>query len=290
MHSMTGFGQAAGENGRYRVSVTLRGVNHRFLDLSLRGLEDRELEPALRELVASRLSRGRVEATFEIVAVGPRRVEIGVDEEAVRSLRALTDRLADQGLVARQIGVGDLLRLPELVLLEAGDPEWCEDDRKLLLELTAEALEQLLAARATEGGQLRRAIEERLAALGAIAGELRELRAGKGEEMARQLEERIAEIVRDRVDADRIALEAAILVDKSDVAEELDRLESHLDHLRAILDQEGGVGKRLDFLAQEIFRELNTVAAKCRDSEMTQRVVEGKTLCEQIREQVQNVE
>ena len=89
---------------------------------------------------------------------------------------------------------------------------------------------------------------------------------------------------------DRVALRGQPTPIVTDVAEELDRLESHLDHLRAILEQDGGIGKRLDFLAQEIFRELNTVAAKCRDSEMTQRVVEGKTLCEQIREQVQNVE
>ena len=186
--------------------------------------------------------------------------------------------------------LGDLLRLPEVVRLEAGDPEWSDGDRELLLSLTDRALDQLIAARATEGAQLRRAIEERLVGLGTIAGELKALRAGKSVEMARQLEQRIADVVRDQVDADRIAQEAAILVDKSDVAEELDRLESHLDHLRAILDQEGGIGKRLDFLAQEIFRELNTVAAKCRDSEMTQRVVEGKTLCEQVREQAQNVE
>ena len=290
MHSMTGFGQAAGQNERYRIGVTLRGVNHRFLDLALRGLDDRELEPALRELVAARLARGRVEATFEIAPVGPRRIEIGVEEEAVRSLRALTDDLADRGLVAGRLEIGDLLQLPEVLRLEAGDPEWGADDRRLLLELAGEALEQLIAARATEGRSLRRAIEERLAGLGSIAAELRALRAGKSEEMARQLRERIAEIARDLVDGDRVAQEAAILADKTDVAEELDRLESHLAHLRAILAEEGSLGKRLDFLAQEIFRELNTVAAKCRDSEMTQRVVEGKTLCEQIREQVQNVE
>ena len=290
MHSMTGFGQAAGENERYRIGVTLRGVNHRFLDLSLRGLDDRELEPALRDLVASRLARGRLEANVEIVSMGPRQVEIGVEEEAVRSLRALTDELADRGLVGRRLEIGDLLRLPEVLRLEASDPDWSAEDKELLLALAGEALEQLVAGRATEGEKLRAMIEERLDGLGTIAGELRTLRAGRSEEMARQLGERVAEIARDAVDADRIAQEVAILVDKTDVAEELDRLESHLDHLRSILDQEGSIGKRLDFLAQEIFRELNTVAAKCRDSEMTQRVVEGKTLCEQIREQVQNVE
>ncbi len=290
MHSMTGFGQAAGENERYRIGVTLRGVNHRFLDLSLRGLDDRELEPAFRDLVASKLSRGRVEANVEIATVGPRRFAITVEEEAVRALRSLTDGLAESGLISDRLEIGDLLRLPEVLRLEAGDPEWSAADKELLLVVAGEALEQLLAARTTEGGKLRAMIEERLDGLGTINRELRTLRAGKSAETARNLGERIAEIARDVVDPDRIAQEVAILADKTDVAEELDRLESHLDHLRAILDQEGSIGKRLDFLAQEIFRELNTVAAKCRDSEMTQRVVEGKTLCEQIREQVQNVE
>ncbi len=289
MHSMTGFGQSAGENERYRIGVTLRGVNHRFLDLSLRGL-DKELEPPFRDLVASRLARGRVEATVEIAPVGPRRFEVGVEEEAVRALRSLTDELAASGLISGRLEIGDLLRLPELLRLEASDPDWSADDQELLLELAGEALEQLVAARATEGAKLRALIEERLDGLGTISGELRTLRAGKSAEMAARLGERIAEIARDVADADRVAQEVAILADKTDVAEELDRLESHLDHLRSILDQEGSIGKRLDFLAQEIFRELNTVAAKCRDSEMTQRVVEGKTLCEQIREQVQNVE
>ncbi len=292
MHSMTGYGQATGENQRYRIHVTLRGVNHRYFDLVLRGLEKlRELEPEVRDLLSSRLARGRVEAHFELVPMAPRQAEVGVEEDVVRSLRALCDRLADDDLISPQLNFGDLLRLPEVIQLEIADPEWRAEDGELLLRLTSEAVDQLVAARAAEGEKLHRILEQRCVALEAVVGELRELRAGSTREMAEQLEERIVELLDGRLPDDgRVAQEVAFLVDRSDVAEELDRLGSHLEHLRTILARSGSIGKRLDFLAQEVFRELNTLAAKCRDGALTRVVVEGKSLCEQIREQVQNVE
>ena len=292
MHSMTGFGQASDENQRYRIHVTLRGVNHRYLDLMLRGLEkQRELEPAIRDLLGSRLARGRVEAGFDLAPVAPRQARVSVEEEAVRALRELCDGLAERGWISPRLDLGDLLRLPEVVKLEVGDPEWRDEDRELLLRLTGEAADQMVAARADEGARLRTVLEERCAALEELVVELRALRAGSSREMANQLEKRVVELLEGRLPDDgRVAQEVAFLVDRSDVAEELDRLGSHLEHLRAMLTRDGSIGRRLDFLAQEVFRELNTLAAKCRDSALTRVVVEGKSLCEQIREQVQNVE
>ncbi|MEE8524169.1 MAG: YicC/YloC family endoribonuclease [Thermoanaerobaculia bacterium] len=292
MRSMTGYGQAAGENQRYRINVTLRGVNHRYLDLVLRGLEKlRELEPEIRDLMTARLARGRVEVHFDLVAVAPRRAEVGVEEDVVRSLRALCDRLAERGWISPRLELGDLLRLPEVIKLEVGDPEWRPEDLELLLRLAAEAADQLVGARALEGAKLRRILEQRCDALEKLVDELRSLRAGSTREMADQLEKRIGEILGGRLPDDgRMAQEVAFLVDRSDVAEELDRLGSHLEHLRTMLARDGAIGKRLDFLAQEVFRELNTLAAKCRDGALTRVVVEAKSLCEQIREQVQNVE
>ncbi len=292
MRSMTGFGQAAGENARFRMSVTLRGVNHRFLDIVLRAPEVlRDLEPALRELLAVELRRGRVEVLFNLEAVGARQVSVGVDRELVTSLRGLCDELAEGGLISPKLDFGDLLRLPAALQLEVRDPEWQPDDSELLLGLVGEALAQLVAARCTEGAKLRRVIEERLEALRQLVEGLAARRAGIAEELATQLRQRIAELLAgDLPDDSRLMQEVALLVDRSDVAEELDRLESHFEHMGSVLEEAGSIGKRLDFLAQEILRELNTVGSKCRDSEMIQQVVEGKTLCEQVREQVQNVE
>ena len=292
MRSMTGFGQAAGETEHFQMTVTLRGVNHRYLDLSLR-LRDglRPVEPALRELLTARLWRGRVEVSLEVAAVGNRDVEVEIDEEVAAGLRARCDDLRRRGVIDGDLELGDLLRLPDVVKLEVRDPEWSDGDQEALLEVTGRALDQMIAARATEGGKLAAVLRERLAGLGELRARLAERGAGMAGELAASLRQRISELLADgQMDEDRLAQEVAYLVDRSDVREELDRLQSHLEHFASMMDQDGSVGKRLDFLTQEIFRELNTLGAKCRDSEMTRWVLDAKVLCEQLREQVQNVE
>ncbi len=292
MHSMTGFGQATRETEGFRLAVTLRSVNHRFLDLSLRLREEaRGAEPALRELFSSRLTRGRLEANVDVAPMGAPPAAVVVEEELVQSLRALADDLAARGLIASGLAFGDLLRLPEVVRLETRGPEWTPAEQEALLEAASRALDELVAGRATEGEQLFGVLERRLEALGEIVVQLGERRGGIGEELAASLRRRLDELLAGAgPDEDRLAQEVAILVDRSDVTEELDRLLSHLEHFRGLMAGDGGVGKRLDFLCQEIFRELNTVGSKCRDREMTRLVVDAKALCEQLREQVQNVE
>ena len=291
MRSMTGFGQASGESERFRMTVTLRGVNHRFLDLSLRLRDDlRPLEPALRELLGSRLHRGRVEVTLEVAGLAAREVEVTIDRRVAEAVKATCDELADRGVISGGLELRDLLRLPEVVKVDVRDPEWTAADREALLAVAAEALEQMVAARAAEGDKLRRALDERLAALSELTGQLaRRWRAMAGD-LAPSLRQRIAQLALETPDEDRLAQEVAYLVDRADVSEELDRLQSHLDHFRSIMAADGSLGKRLDFLSQEILRELNTLGSKCRDSEMTRRVLDGKVLCEQLREQVQNIE
>ncbi len=292
MRSMTGFGQASGESERFRMTVTLRGVNHRFLDLSLRLRDElRRQEPALRELLSSKLWRGRVEASVEAVALASRDVQVAIDRDVAGAVRALADDLTAAGVISGELAFGDLLRLPEVVRLAIKDPEWTVADRDMLLRVTAEALGQMIEARTLEGEKLAAALAERIDGLRGLAGVLSERWQELPGELAAALRRRISELLAgDAVDQDRLAQEVAYLVDRSDVSEELDRLQSHLDHFRSIMSQDGSVGKRLDFLTQEILRELNTLGAKCRDSEMTRRVLDAKVLCEQLREQVQNVE
>ena len=292
MRSMTGFGQAASENERFRITVTLRGVNHRFLDLSFR-LRDtmRAFEPALREVLAKQLSRGRVEISVETEAVGARVVDVSIDQEVAAAVSSACEALRERGVVTGPLEIADLLRLPEVVRLRADDPEWSAEDRQLLLQVTAEALTQLVSARATEGDKLVAALDERLDGLRDLATRLSGRWEGMAGEISDTLRARIAELLaREKLDEDRLAQEVAYLVDRSDVCEELDRLQSHLDHFRAVMAEQGSIGKRLDFLTQEIFRELNTLGAKCRDSEMSRWVLDGKVFCEQLREQVQNIE
>lgn len=291
MRSMTGFGQAAKETERFRVTVTVRGVNHRFLDLSLRLREEhRLLESAIRELITSRQERGRVELAVDVEALGAQTFEVEIDDSLVSALHALGQKLTARGWISGQLEFGDLLKIPELIRLRARDPEWTDEDKALWLEVVATALDEFVAAREVEGKALYEVLAERREELAELVVRLRDRRAALPEEMARSLKQRISELVGETLDEDRVAQEVVLLVERSDVAEELDRLRSHLDHFRSIMDQRGSVGKRLDFLSQEIFRELNTVGSKCRDSDMIRWVLDAKVLCEQIREQVQNVE
>ncbi len=292
MRSMTGFGQAEGSNRRHAVAVVLRGVNHRYLDLALRLREEhRASEAALRELLAEELYRGRVEVSVEATTLDDRPVEVSVDEDLVRALHAACRELQAQGLLTAGLTVGDLARLPELLRVRQLPDVWDGEDHALLLEVARGALRQFVDGREHEGGKLRAVLSDRLGELEQAAARLRGRRHQVTRELGESLRRRLRELLADQpVAEERLAQEAALLVDRSDIVEELDRLASHCEHFRAVMGEPEAIGKRLDFLTQEIFRELNTLGAKCRDAEMIRSVVDAKVLCEQLREQVQNVE
>jgi uncharacterized protein (TIGR00255 family) len=292
MRSMTGYGEASGENARHGVTVSLRAVNHRFLDLQLRLGEDlRASEAALRDLIAREVARGRLEARVEVRSVAERKATVQVHMGVIREAHTAIHQLVEAGLVERGLAAGDLLRLPEAFRVELEREEWGEEDGELLLAVARDAVAQLVASRETEGASLILAMEEKLKGIQEAVDRLDALRGSVREEIATALRRRLAELLGvQTLDEARLAQEVALLVDRSDVSEEIDRLRSHLEHFRGVTRETAAAGKRLDFLTQEIFRELNTLGAKCRNAEMTRAVLDAKVLCEQIREQVQNVE
>jgi uncharacterized protein (TIGR00255 family) len=292
MRSMTGYGEASGENARHAITVSLRAVNHRFLDVQLRiGEELRAGEAALRELLGREIERGRVEARVEVKPLAERKVEVQVHMGVIRAAHAATHKLVEDGLIERGLAAGDLLRIPEAFRVDVAAGEWEAEDQKLLLRVARDAVAQLVAARELEGGKLVAVLEERLRGLDEVVARLDAMRTNLREEIAATLRRRLAEMLGAQpLDEARLAQEVALLADRSDVSEEIDRLRSHIDHFRAVTREAGAVGKRLDFLTQEIFRELNTLGAKCRNAEMTKAVLDAKVTCEQMREQVQNVE
>ncbi len=292
MRSMTGYGEASGENARHGVSVSLKAVNHRFFDLALRlGDELRPNEQALRDLLGKEISRGRVEVRIEVRPVAERKATVQVNMGVIREAHAAVHQLVEAGLVNHGLSAGDLLRIPEAFRVDVASDEWGAEDGELLLRVAGEALAQLVGGREVEGANLAAVLEERIRALDVIVVRLDELRGPVREELGASLRRRLEELLTGQsVDETRVAQEVALLVDRSDVSEEIDRLRAHLEHFRTILRDGGPAGKRLDFLTQEIFRELNTLGAKCRNSEMTRAVLDAKVLCEQLREQVQNVE
>jgi uncharacterized protein (TIGR00255 family) len=292
MRSMTGFGQASGENRRHAVSVAVRAVNHRFLDVQVRLADElRAVEAALRERIAAHVARGRLEARVDVRPLGERPARVQVHMGVVRAAHAATHELVAQGLLAGELSAGDLLRLPEAMRVELEPEQWDAEDDRLLLAVADQALAQLAAAREHEGRNLAAVLERRLDELAEVAGRLDALRRPARDELAAGLARRVTEALTEHpLDPARLAQEVALLADRSDVQEELDRLGAHLQHFRELMASGEAAGKRLDFLTQEIFRELNTLGAKCRHTAMVRAVLDGKVLCEQLREQVQNVE
>jgi uncharacterized protein (TIGR00255 family) len=292
MRSMTGYGEASGENARHGVTVSLRAVNHRFLDLQLRLDEGlRGSEAALRDLIAREVVRGRLDARVEVRSVAERKASVQVHMGVIHEAHKAIHQLVEAGLVERGLAAGDLLRLPEAFRVELEREEWGDEDGELILSVARDAMTQLVASRETEGASLVIAMEEKLLGIQEAVDRLDALRGSVREEMAAALRRRLAELLGAQpLDEARLAQEVALLVDRSDVSEEIDRLRSHLEHFRGVTRETAAAGKRLDFLTQEIFRELNTLGAKCRNAEMTRAVLDAKVLCEQIREQVQNVE
>jgi uncharacterized protein (TIGR00255 family) len=292
MRSMTGYGEASGENARHGITVSLRAVNHRFLDLQLRiGEELRGSEAALRDAIGKEVSRGRVEARVEVRSVAERRASVQVNMGVIREAHVAVHQLVDAGLIDRGLSAGDLMRLPEAFRVDLESEEWTPEDEELLLQAARGAIAQLVASREREGASLVAIMDEKLRAVEEAVAKLDILRGPVREEMAAALKRRLAELLAGQaLDETRVAQEVALLVDRSDVSEEIDRLRSHVEHFRAVMREGAAAGKRLDFLTQEVFRELNTLGAKCRNAEMTRAVLDAKVLCEQIREQVQNVE
>lgn len=301
MRSMTGFGQATGENRSHAVTVSLRGVNHRYLEIKLR-LDDeyRPSETALRELLQSELFRGRVDASVEVRRLQEREAAVEVHRGVVRAAHAAFRELVEEGLLTQELTAGDLIRLPEAVSVRVAPDRWDREDHELMLEVARRALVEMSRARAGEGERLAVFLAGHVDSLERHVRRLEGLREGAVEEIASGLEERIRRLLAQRLpdldaelDRARLAQEVAILADRSEVREELDRLVSHIAQFRDITrsgESPGSVGRRLDFVCQEIFRELNTLGAKCRNAEMGRVVLDAKSVAEQLREQVQNVE
>lgn len=287
IHSMTGFAVQTRDLGPISLHLELRSVNSRYLDLSFRIVEDlRQAEPAIREQIAARLTRGKVEC----------RLNLHVNDAAPRSLalnNALLGQLTEaQAAVRRQfpdaapMSVGEVLRWPGML---ADDSLAFEQMQPVIAELAKAALDELIATRRREGDKLAAMIRERVARM----RELVAVATPRMPAIVAEFQDKLTARLRDAVaslDEDRVRQEVALFAQRIDVAEELTRLSTHLDEVERILKAGGAAGKRLDFLMQELNREANTLASKSAATDITGIAMELKVLIEQMREQVQNIE
>lgn len=287
--SMTGFARTEATGPWGTLVCELRSVNHRFLEIGFR-LPDalRGLEGDFRRLAQASLKRGKVDCTFSIRAIVAGEAAIDLDPGALDRVIAAVGRVAPRLGAAGSVNVLDILRWPG-VLRDAGsdgrDQALLDAARKLLQD----SLDELSATRLREGERLRDLIEQRCRAL---TGYVATVRSRAPEIRARaqaKLQERLAELGV-TIDEGRIEQEIAILLQRLDADEELDRLSGHLEETRRIIASNEPAGRRLDFLMQELNREANTLSSKSQDLETTRIAVEMKVAIEQMREQVQNIE
>lgn len=288
IRSMTGFARVERQYEFGRLSWEMRSVNHRYLDFGLRLPEEfRPMEPDIRQRVGEIISRGKIEATLRFFeAQGATGSGLQLNLPLARQLISVHAEFVQLAGVEQQPNFSQLLKWPGLIEEKRPDPEPL---REAAMELLLDATHELQAARGREGEQMAVAVRERLEGITVLTTQLKgwlpEIRDGLRQRML----DRIGDLPQP-LDPGRLEQEVAMLAQKIDVDEELDRLDAHVGEVHRVLDLDEPVGRRLDFLMQEFNRESNTLSSKSIDQRTTQAAVDLKVLIEQMREQIQNVE
>jgi uncharacterized protein (TIGR00255 family) len=293
--SMTGVASLTRDDESTAISVTVRAVNHRFLDLQLRLPPSlATLEPRVRAIVQQRVARGRVEVSVSIQQRRAPALEVELNEAFLDALGAALDRARERGIIAGPLTPGDLLRFPQALAIR----EKAEEDGNVVgataekvEEAIAAALDDLDAMRTQEGSYLRADLDARRQELSSLYDRVAQAATAGLEVLQNRLMERARELRADALaDESAIAQEIAKFVGRSDITEEVVRFRGHLDHWRALSDSPEPCGRKLDFLLQEMNREVNTTGAKAEGPAVSELIVSLKAELEKMREQVQNVE
>lgn len=293
--SMTGFASLTRDDENATIGVTVRAVNHKFLDLQLRIPPSlAPIESRLRALTQKRVGRGRIEVSVNIVQRRVPTLEVQLNESFLEALAAALDRARERGYVAGIMTPGDLLRFPQALSITERAEEPQGTDEQLagrVEEAVAAALDELDTMRVREGGYLRADLDARRAILAELFERASVAAEGGIAGLRCRLEERVRELRADALaDEASIAQEIAKFVGRSDITEEVVRFRGHLEHWRALSEAPEPCGRKLDFLLQEMNREVNTVGSKAEGPAVSEVIVALKAELEKMREQVQNVE
>jgi uncharacterized protein (TIGR00255 family) len=293
IRSMTGFAQAKGQvNGQMNFTLSLKSVNHRYLDLHFRMPSDNDgLEMKLRRILKEKLARGHVELSLNVERGGTE--NFALNRELVGGYVQAFRAAAAEFQVHSELDLNAVLRFPGA--LEAGAAPQNQELESAVLAKVDEALKQLNAMREEEGRGIERELRQRMVQLKKAGEGVRKHRQVVLQTYTEKLKTRLQELMGSQADPERILQEAALLVDRSDIQEELVRLETHVDHFVGLLDQTGEIGKKMDFLLQEMNREANTLLSKTSGLagealNITEMGLAMKAEIEKAREQVQNIE
>ena len=289
--SMTGYGRAGALLHGRDIKVELRSVNARFFEYSSRLPRSCAfLEDKLKKLVASKVSRGKVELNLSIQTVTAADTVVTVNWQLAQGYRAALNAMSERMDLKNDVTAGMLARFPD-VLTQTAAPTDEEELWQDVQSVAEQAIEAFVTMRATEGEKLKEDVASRLNTVESLVAQIEQNSAGRVQAYSDKLYARLQELLGDRnIDEARLVTEAAIFADKTAIDEETVRLHSHVAQYREILELNEPIGRKLDFLTQELNRESNTIGSKCQDVAITRLVVELKSEIEKIREQIQNIE
>ncbi|WP_010193106.1 YicC/YloC family endoribonuclease [Bacillus sp. m3-13] len=288
--SMTGFGRAEAKQGSYQILVEMKSVNHRFCEINIRMPKQfLAMEEKMKKVVHSYLQRGRIEMFITIEGQDIHDKHLNVDWELLSAYIDTIHKVKDRYQISGSIEINDILKL-ENVFTIMETQTGMEAIEEILLDQVHLASKQLVAMRKAEGDQLQKDIITHLTFIENMSEQLAKLGPTVVEAYRLRLEKKLKEYLGSQIDEQRILAEAAIFADKADINEELKRINSHLGQFTQTLQSADPVGRKLDFLVQELNREVNTIGSKANDANIANLVVEMKACLEKIKEQVQNIE
>lgn len=290
--SMTGFGRGEASDDGIQVTAEIKTLNSRYLDLSVR-LPNQifEKELAVKEIVQKRINRGKVNISLNLNRAKSGEPDVTFNPEMVESYGRLLHQINQIAGISQPVSLRDLLSFEDIITHKQEDSSTIETIWTLSCKAIEMALETVNKMRREEGGQLKNELVSQVTGIESLLAEITSVTNKRAPDIRKKMQERIAALLSDeKIDPARLEMEIALIADKMDINEEIVRLNSHLKFFLEALESEDSVGRRLNFLCQEINRELNTIGSKASDSDISHLVVHGKEKLEQIREQVQNIE
>lgn len=291
MKSMTGYGRAKIENDTREYIVEVKSVNHKYLDINIKLPKTLFcIEDKIRKVISNKISRGKIDAFVTYINYGIEGKTILINKDIAKMYIKEIEEIATENNIASGIRATEISKFPEVLNVIVDE----EDEEKIWLELNKcleKALDNFIEMRITEGEKIKEDLKQRLDEIDENINEIFKNSTGLVEEYVVKLRKRIQEILNtDVVDETRLAQEIVIYSDKTSIEEEITRIKSHIIQFKELLNSEGAIGKKADFIIQEMNREINTIGSKSGKFEITQLVIKIKTQIEDIREQIQNIE
>ncbi|MFW5955620.1 MAG: YicC/YloC family endoribonuclease [Rhodothermales bacterium] len=290
--SMTGFGRGTASGAGIEAVVEIRSVNSRYAEVSVRmprllAAHESEIQSA----VKSRLERGRITVQIEVDRRGGAEPELTVDEDSATTYKQLLEELRDVTMIEEPVRLAHILQFSDVFTKPRQEEDLAEQQMEVVSAALSDALDAIIVMRRQEGAALADELQQRIDLLERLLSSVESRAPRRVEEARRRLRDRLTEVISDeRISADRLEMEIALIADRLDITEECVRLRSHVALFREAIANDQAVGRKLNFISQEINREVNTIGSKSSDAEIAQNVVSMKEELEKIREQIQNVE